>query len=193
MSAAGQNDIILDFPEERLLPSLIEALREGFFEVPPGAVTEEEVSKIEADPEAYLASLNDNTPGEIELLDGTKVPKVPQECLWLSQGDEFIGTFNIRTELSPNLLENGGNLGYTIRPSYRDRGMATLGTKLSKDYAREKHGMSRLLVTCLVENAASERVIIKNGGIYEDTVEKPVGGFGPTKRFWIDLTAGEEK
>lgn len=54
--------------------------------------------------------------------------------------------------------------------------------------AREK-GLKKVMITCHDGNVASEKIIRKNGGVYETTVQ--VEGQGAIKRFWIDLEAGK--
>jgi predicted acetyltransferase len=46
--------------------------------------------------------------------------------------------------------------------------------------------IGRLLLTCDADNVASEKTIIKNGGIFESIVLN--GNATAKKRFWIDLT-----
>lgn len=45
-------------------------------------------------------------------------------------------------------------------------------------------GIEKLLITCDIKNAASEKVILANGGIYEKTVD--VDGC-KVKRYWITV------
>ena len=45
-------------------------------------------------------------------------------------------------------------------------------------------GNNKVLVTCYKDNIASERVILKNGGEFEKTIEHE-GGF--YKRYWITI------
>ena len=46
-------------------------------------------------------------------------------------------------------------------------------------------GLAKVLVTCVADNAASEHVILHNGGVYERTV---VTEEGRIKRFFISLS-----
>ena len=50
----------------------------------------------------------------------------------------------------------------------------------------EKMGIEKLLVTCDVNNKASEKTILANGGVYESTVYEP-NEKEYLKRFWIEL------
>lgn len=179
---------VLSKPARNLLASYAEALQAGFEGWPVGDVIRKDdaLVQIETDPDGFIEMISNFMPDFVTLPDGAKVSSVPNEALWLSKGNEFLGAFNLRLELSPNLKLVGGHVGYEIRESHRGQGLATIGLALVKKRAWEKHRLSELLITCSPENVASERVIIKNGGIYQDTLENP-HGFGPIKRFWIRL------
>src|SRR3989338_8882010 len=55
---------------------------------------------------------------------GENLPKdrVPQTELWFVSGGEFIGWTKIRHMLNEKLLQEGGHIGYSIRPSKRKMG-----------------------------------------------------------------------
>ena len=97
----------------------------------------------------------------------------------------MVGVFNLKFELTEFLLNFGGHIGYAVKPSRRNRGCASQMLKQGLDIAREL-GFVRVLCVCDEDNIASERVIIKNGGIFEnrlyDDEEKVF-----VKRYWIDL------
>lgn len=100
-------------------------------------------------------------------------------------GDDMVGVFNLKFELTEFLQNFGGHIGYAVKPSRRNRGCASQMLKQGLDIAREL-GFVRVLCVCDEDNLASERVIIKNGGIFEnrlyDDEEKVF-----VKRYWIDL------
>lgn len=92
---------------------------------------------------------------------------VPCTYLWIVDGDTFLGSLAIRHELNDFLLNEGGHIGYSVRPSARRRGQAGRALSAALPMAREL-GISRVLVTCDEDNAGSRATIEKNGGIYED-------------------------
>src|SRR5918912_3201075 len=82
---------------------------------------------------------------------------------WLVDGGKMIGRSGIRHHLTPRLENEGGNIGYDIRPSERLKGYGTLILKLTLNEARQL-GLTRVLLTCDADNTASARIIEKNGG-----------------------------
>ncbi len=118
---------------------------------------------------------------------GTNLPKgYVRENFYLCYADnELIGVFSLKFELTEFLLNYGGHIGYAVRPAKRNCGLATeilkQGLSLSKQL-----GFRRVLCVCNEDNYASERVILKNGGIFENRVydlEENVF----VKRYWIDV------
>jgi predicted acetyltransferase len=98
--------------------------------------------------------------------------------LWMVEEDDYVGSLSLRHELSDFLLQEGGHIGYSVRPSARRRGHATEALRQAIPLAAT-HGIPRLLVTCAEHNAGSRAVIEANGGVYEDSRNG-------TRRYWID-------
>ena len=92
---------------------------------------------------------------------------------------QALGFLNLRLRLNDYLLENGGHIGYSIRPSERGKGYAKEALRQGLQVAKQKN-IKKALVTCSVENPASRAVILANGGLIED-VRNGV------ERYWIDL------
>ena len=103
---------------------------------------------------------------------------------WAIMDNEVVGRIGLRLELNEELEKLGGHIGYIVRPSYRRKGIATkmLALALETDYAKD---IGKLLLTCDVDNEASERTIVKNGGVFYDIVE--LESRANKKRFWIKL------
>ena len=90
-----------------------------------------------------------------------------------------LGFLNLRLRLNDYLLEKGGHIGYSIRPSERGKGYAKESLRQGLQIAKEKN-IHRVLVTCSIKNPASRVVILANGGQLEDIRHE-------TERYWIDL------
>ncbi len=129
---------------------------------------------------AYVRRLGEEAKG-IDIPEGD----VPGNTYWLVGGDEVLGTIRLRHALNAQLENDGGHIGYDVRPSQRGKGYATLMLKLVLVRARGV-GLKRVLVTCNKDNDASARVIENNGGVWED--DRISQEFGkPVSRYWIDL------
>jgi predicted acetyltransferase len=107
-----------------------------------------------------------------------------QIAYWLrDESDELLGAIRFRPKLSDALYMEGGHVGYDVRPSARNRGLATRMLSLMLEKAR-RLGYERLLLMCGFDNAASGRVMAKCGGSLESIVfSRSEGKF--VKRFWI--------
>ena len=111
--------------------------------------------------------------------------RVPATMLFAVVGDDIVGRVHIRHELTPALLEEGGHLGYGVRPTHRRRGYATQMLAQGLEVVRGL-GVQRALVTCDDDNPGSIRTIERCGGVLED--RRPREGGTLTRRYWIDLT-----
>ena len=92
---------------------------------------------------------------------------------------QALGFLNLRLRLNDYLLEKGGHIGYSIRPSERGKGYAKEALCQGLQVAKEKN-IKRALVTCSTENPASRAVILANGGQFEDVRNG-------TERYWIEV------
>ena len=105
---------------------------------------------------------------------------VPCTFFWVEDDerpDTYLGTASIRHRLTPFLLEVGGHVGYSVRPSARRRGVATEALRLLLPRAADL-GIDPVLITCDVDNAGSAKVIEANGGVLEDVR-------GDKRRYWV--------
>ncbi|WP_243059704.1 GNAT family N-acetyltransferase [Nocardioides sp. SR21] len=97
---------------------------------------------------------------------------------WITDDGEFVGYLALRHSLTAWLLEEGGHIGYAVRPSRRREGHASRALRLAVAEAAEL-GIDRALVTCDDDNDGSRAVIERAGGVYEDTRNGK-------RRYWID-------
>lgn len=80
------------------------------------------------------------------------------------ENGRLIGLIHIRYELPESLTKKYGDIGYGVRPSERNKGYATRMLRHALSVCREK-GMKRVILGCYKDNAASAKVIRKNGGV----------------------------
>lgn len=113
---------------------------------------------------------------------GLNIPENWVPAIQLVSFDEAghsLGFLNLRLRLNDYLLEKGGHIGYSIRPSERGKGYAKESLRQGLQVAKDKN-IHRALVTCSIKNPASRAVILANGGQLEDIRHE-------TERYWIDL------
>lgn len=92
--------------------------------------------------------------------------------LVFDDNNKLIGLLNIRFDLSQNLREKYGDIGYGVRPSERRKGYATKMLKYALEVCKEKQ-LNEVILGCYENNYASNKVIIKNGGIlYKNDYEE---------------------
>ena len=125
--------------------------------------------------EEWLES-NQNHEMGINLPEGW-VPDI--QLVAFEKDGKAVGFLNLRLRLNDFLLEEGGHIGYSIRPSERGKGYAKEALCQGLQVAKGKN-IKQALVTCSTENPASRAVILANGGVYEDVRNG-------TERYWIDL------
>jgi predicted acetyltransferase len=130
---------------------------------------------------SYIRHLHDMAEGK-RFLPGF----VPSTTFWLVvNGTKVVGESHLRHYLTWALKNEGGHIGYAIRPSERRKGYGTRILALTLEKAMGL-GLERVLVTCDTDNVASARIIEKNGGIFQDqSISKRSGK--PVSRYWIEI------
>src|SRR5580658_9079348 len=109
---------------------------------------------------------------------------VPMDSYFIEADGRILGELYIRHRLSPHLEKIGGHIGYKVRPSCRNRGVATAALRLALKKLAAL-GVEQAFVTCNATNAASIRVIEKCGGRriddaqLQDRIER---------RYWVPCT-----
>ncbi len=90
---------------------------------------------------------------------------VAESTYWLIVNDIPVGIGKIRHKLTPALKKHGGSISYSIAPQYRNNGYGTVLLSLLLEQAKSME-VPELLVMIYNYNYPSEKVIIKNGGIF---------------------------
>ena len=112
-----------------------------------------------------------------------KVPSNVYIAIRLSD-NKIVGIIDLRHHINHPILSTwGGHIGYYVRPDERKKGYGKEMLRLNLINA-QKIGIKKVLVTCNVDNLASERTIIANGGIFESFIEV---GNETMKRYWITV------
>jgi predicted acetyltransferase len=115
---------------------------------------------------------------------------VPMTSYWLVRGERIVATCRLRHRLNEVLIQHGGHIGYDARPDERCRGHATRILAMVLEKARQM-GLTRVMVTCDKDNAASARVIQKNGGVLDrESWWEANGAKVRIQIYWIDLRPG---
>jgi predicted acetyltransferase len=122
-----------------------------------------------------------------QLEDPTRTPEgcVPGTELWVEQDDEIVACVRLRSRLNLAFADEGGNIGYDVRPSARGRGVGTWLLRNVLPEAR-RWGLERVLLTVDADNQPSIKIIEKCGGVLSSEGISQVSS-KPIRRYWIDL------
>lgn len=106
---------------------------------------------------------------------------VPMDSYFIESRGRILGEVYIRHRLNPFLEQLGGHVGYKVRPSARNRGVATAALRAALKELFSL-GVDRALVTCNTTNAASAKVIERCGGRRIDDAHI---GERIERRYWV--------
>lgn len=97
--------------------------------------------------------------------------------------NKVVGNLQIRHKLNEKLLQYGGHIGDSVRPSERRKGYATEQIRLALKKCKEL-GIDNVLMDCDKTNIGSAKSIINNDGILENEVyiDNEL-----VQRYWISL------
>lgn len=104
--------------------------------------------------------------------------RVKCSYFWITDDDgAWVGFLALRRSLNDFLFEQGGHIGYSVRPSRRRQGHASAALRAALGEAAAL-GIDPVLVTCDDDNVASQRTIESCGGRLEDVRSGK-------RRYWI--------
>jgi predicted acetyltransferase len=182
----------LVWPAEEYLDSYLDALTRGFAHdnVRGLAASAEEIEQIHDDPQRFVESLVDpeGKGPPITLPNGMVIKRLPGYRRWMWDG-EFAGSIGFRwqpgtVELPSYVL---GHMGYSVPLWKQGRGYATEALRQLLPDAKAR-GLPYVVLTTDPDNVASQRVILKNGGVLVEEFNKgPAYHNAPGLRYRIDL------
>ncbi len=183
-------------PSLDLLPGYVAALERGWSpDVLNADATREELEAVAADPEGFVAGLEDLQAlgAPIRLPDGSLVPRLPGFWRWIWDGG-FCGAIGLRwqpgtTALPAHVL---GHVGYGVVPWRQGEGLATRALLLMLPHAWAL-GLEHVEVVTDPDNFASQRVVAAcGGGLVERFRTDPVYGGWEKLRLRMPRPRGED-
>ena len=99
--------------------------------------------------------------------------------------NKIVGTINVRWNLTEEMKQFGGNIGYGIRPTERRNGYNKINLYLGLMEAK-KIGLDKVMLDCDVENLGSSKTMEALGGKLERTEIDPYDGI-LTSVYWINV------
>ena len=118
----------------------------------------------------------------VDTIDKDRIPATLY--LTIRKSDKkIVGNVQIRHFLNEKLLNYGGHIGDSVRPSERRKGYATEQIRLALGKCKEL-GIDHVLMDCDKTNIGSAKTIQNNGGVLENEiyVENEL-----VQRYWISL------
>ena len=79
------------------------------------------------------------------------------------------GCFQVHNVLTERMEKYTGHVGYSVRPSERNKGYATKMLAKAKEFLKS-FGFEEIYVSCVPENEGSRKTILANGGEYAEKV-----------------------
>ena len=144
-------------------------------------------ASIKADPAAFIATVEDLNPvgRTITLPDGSEAPRLPQYVRWMWDG-EFCGTITFRWQhdtdaLPPHVL---GHIGYAVVEWKRRQGYASQALRDILELPR-REGLHQVEITTDVDNLASQQVILRCGGTFVRTFDRPASQGGSPLHLYV--------
>lgn len=149
------------------LPEQPAATPEDFWLLKKGEMLEEETGELRLQVNMLSAAIPAKGYVPAYWFDMRLRPEPGAAC----KNGPVIGKCDLRIGHSAK-LRIGGNIGYGVFPDFRGHHYAARAVALLRQLAL-RHGMKYLYITCVPENAASNRTCVLAGGILEGTEAIP--------------------
>ncbi|HAS6972261.1 GNAT family N-acetyltransferase [Vibrio parahaemolyticus] len=115
-------------------------------------------SGVEQNPTAYLSGLIERSKATSELPNGY----LPSTTYYCVSNSEILGAIRVRKGTNANVENVIGHVGYETRTSARGKGVASFVLTWVRDHVVSES----VIVTCSIDNPASQKVIENCGGEY---------------------------
>jgi len=111
--------------------------------------------------------------------------RVPGTEYWLEDSGKILACVRLRYRLTAELEQEGGHIGYDVRPTMRRLGYGTQLLRLALPMLREQ-GIGRVRITCDEDNVGSAKIIERNGGVLSGRGVSRESG-KTVRQYWIEL------
>lgn len=120
--------------------------------------------------------------------------KCPGKTFFLirTTDNKILGMISIRYNLTKEMLEWGGHIGYGIRPTERRKGYNKINLYLGLIEAKEKFKLDKVMLDCSADNIGSNKTIQSLGGVLERSEIDPTDNT-LTNVYWINVDESLEK
>ena len=115
------------------------------------------------------------------------VNRCPSKTFLLIRNNDnrIVGSINVRWNLTKEILNFGGHIGYSIRPTERRKGYNKINLYLGLIEAK-KLGLDKVVLDCAITNLGSDKTIKDLGGILERCEIDPYDN-ELTNVYWINV------
>lgn len=175
----------MDIPKIEYLPSFIDGLKNGYRLDNLDPKNSEDILALEQNPEVFLEQFITQKTTPILSASAPDAPPVLRSEFWYVNDYSFIGRVNIRHALNNELLNKVGTIGFEVVPNEQQKGHATAMLQWGLEFCRNKTALEKALLITADSNIPSINLIEKNGGVLENTVQRPDSTVA--RRYWIML------
>lgn len=104
----------------------------------------------------------------------------------IKNDNKIVGLINIRYNLNDWMMKYGGHIGYSIRPTERNKGYSKINLYLALEKC-QKLGLKEILITANDDNIASYKTIETLGGELKNKIKNKETNNIPIRRYFINV------
>lgn len=152
------------------------------------AMLEPDPNDPTADGQKLLAQLATDFDGYWQRERQGQPGRVPMQTFWLVDEQTYLGCIRYRNQLTEALRQEGGHIGYEVRPSARGKGYGKVMLQLLVQYlAMQPDAPAQCLLTCDEDNTASQKVMEAAGAVFERSAHLSDGDI--KRYYWLTIRA----